>query len=85
MTSYVTLSILPMTDEDSWQQETRSEALGYITHKAAELLLVDGLGGEDRKNLEETIMSVLQKVLRHDREGKHQEHALRIMRTLSVL
>ena len=84
MRGYVALSLLPMTDDESWQESTQNEAMEYVLHRAAELLSVDGLNAGHRMNLEQTISLVLQMVIRYDSEGTNKERALQMMGLLSV-
>ena len=83
VTGHVSLSLLPMTDDESWQESTQSEAMDYVLHRTAEILSVDGLNYGERANLEETILLVLQKVIRYDSEGCHRERAMRLMELIS--
>jgi Fungal Zn(2)-Cys(6) binuclear cluster domain len=78
------LSMLPTTDDNNSEVATQNMAMDYVLHQAADLLSTNDLGPEHRRNLEETIMLILQKVIRYDKEGEFQERALQLMRTLSI-
>ena len=84
VTGFGTLSLSPMTDDESWQESTQSEAMEYFLHRTAELLSTEGLHDHERRNLEETILLLLQKVIRYDSEGHHREHARTLMARLSL-
>ena len=69
-----------MTDDDSWQETTKSEALDYVLQRAAELLSAENLTPEYRKDLEETIMLILEKVIKYGGEERFVQRALILMR-----
>jgi hypothetical protein len=83
-TGYLPLTLLPVTDDDRWQETTKNEAMDYVLQRAAELLSVEDLTPDYRKDLEETITLVLEKVIKYGGGERFVQRALILMRGIAM-